>query len=65
MNLNGFLESVEWEAPILSPAPSTSALTYDPHKTKWQLFKHSSQKIYCDLNRICEIEDSASEWYEA
>jgi len=28
------------------------------------LFKHSSQKIYADLNRICEIEDAIVEWYE-
>ena len=28
-------------------------------------FIHSSQKIYCDLNRICELEDAIVEWYEA
>ena len=26
--------------------------------------KDSSIKIYCDLNRICEIEDAVLEWYE-
>ena len=45
--------------------PQTTSLTYDRDKTKWLFFKHSSQKIYCDLNRICEVEDSAAEWYEA
>lgn len=29
-----------------------------------KLFKDSSIKIYCDLNRICEIEDAVVEWYE-
>lgn len=24
----------------------------------------SSIKIYCDLNRICELEDAVVEWYE-
>jgi hypothetical protein len=26
--------------------------------------KYSSQKIFCDLNRICELEDATVEWYE-
>jgi hypothetical protein len=24
----------------------------------------NSMKIYCDLNRICELEDAVVEWYE-
>ena len=27
-------------------------------------FGNSSIKIFCDLNRICEIEDTVVEWYE-
>ena len=42
-----------------------SALTYDKDWTKRLFFIHSSQKIYCDLNRICELEDAIVEWYEA
>ena len=64
-NLSGFIESVEWEPPLLSASPKQTSITYDRDKVKWLFFKHSSQKIYCDLNRICEIEDSATEWYEA
>lgn len=26
--------------------------------------KDFSMKIYCDLNRICELEDAVVEWYE-
>jgi hypothetical protein len=59
------VSNVTWDPPLLHPSPTTTALTYDRDKTKWLFFKHSSQKIYCDLNRICEIEDSAAEWYEA
>jgi hypothetical protein len=63
--MSGFLETVQWEVPHIYPTPLTTSLTYDRDKTKWLFFKHSSQKIYCDLNRICEVEDSAAEWYEA
>lgn len=28
------------------------------------LFKNTSQKIFCDLNRICELEDVIVEWYK-
>ena len=41
-----------------------TALTYDKDWTKRLFFSHSSQKIYCDLNRICELEDAIVEWYE-
>jgi hypothetical protein len=27
--------------------------------------KKNSQKIFCDLNRVCEVEDATSEWYDA
>jgi len=50
---------------LFSEAPKTSALTYDKDWTKRLFFIHSSQKIYCDLNRICELEDAIVEWYEA
>ena len=64
-NLNGFIEWVEWEPICFSEAPKASALTYDKDWTKRLFFSHSSQKIYCDLNRICELEDAIVEWYEA
>ena len=64
-NLNGFVEWIEWEPISFSEAPKVSALTYDKDWTKNLFFSHSSQKIYCDLNRICELEDAIVEWYEA
>lgn len=64
-NLNGSVEWIEWEAPTFSQAPTETALTYDKDRTRFTLFSHSSQKIYCDLNRICELEDAIVEWYEA
>ena len=64
INLNGAVHKVQWEHPKFIPTPKLSSLSYDREGTKFKLFKHSSQKIYCDLNRLCEIEDSAAEWYE-
>ena len=64
MNLNGVIEDLIWDQPHVHPSPNQSSLTYDKERMKLRHFKHSSQKIYCDLNRICEIEDSCTEWYE-
>lgn len=30
----------------------------------WFRRRETSIKIYCDLNRICELEDAVVEWYE-
>ena len=64
-NLNGFVEWLQWEPATFEETPTVSALTYDKDWTKRLFFSHSSQKIYCDLNRICELEDAIVEWYEA
>ena len=43
-----------------------SALNYDRDRLKWCPYGGGSKnKIKCDLNRICEVEDMATEWYEA
>jgi hypothetical protein len=63
-NLSGFIEWLEWEPCTITEAPNVSALTYDKDLIKSLFFKHSSQKIFCDLNRICELEDATEEWYE-
>lgn len=63
-NLSGFVEWLEWEPCHLAEAPNISSLTYDKDLIKSLFFRHSSQKIFCDLNRICELEDATVEWYE-
>jgi hypothetical protein len=63
-NLSGFLEWLEWEPCHITEAPNVSALTYDKDLIKSLFFRHTSQKIFCDLNRICELEDATVEWYE-
>ena len=44
----------------------TPKLNVTNYNKDWQrkIFADSSQKICCDLNRICEIEDAVVEWYE-
>ena len=44
---------------------SMNALNYDRSKLNYITEKSSEDKIYCDVNRVCEIEDMASVWYEA
>ena len=63
-NLSGFIEWLEWEPVLITEAPNVSSLTYDKDLINSLFFKHSSQKIFCDLNRICELEDAIVEWYE-
>jgi hypothetical protein len=62
--LNGLVKDIEWLPPVFAPTPTVTGLNYDKDRTKFLFFKHSSQKVYCDLNRICMIEDQACEWYE-
>jgi hypothetical protein len=48
---------------MLSEVPKLSVTNYNKDWAK-SIFKDTSIKIYCDLNRICEIEDAVVEWYE-
>jgi hypothetical protein len=56
-NLTGLVKEIEWCPPVWTPTPNVTGLNYDKDRTKFMLFKHSSQKVYCDLNRVCMIED--------
>ena len=57
------LASVEWFSPAMTPSPLENTLTYD-------MMRHSVTKrdriikIHCDLSRICEVEDTVTEWYD-
>lgn len=52
---------------MLTETPKLSVTNYNKD---WAMkgfsfkFGDSSIKIYCDLNRICELEDAVVEWYE-
>jgi len=57
------IDSVEWLCPQISPSPTQNALTYAGDVS----FSSNSGilKLKCDLGRICEVEDSVVEWYQA
>lgn len=75
-SLQGFLSDLIWEEPILSETPKLSILNYNRDVARAGLLslfsglgplsggQNASIKIYCDLNRICEVEDAVVEWYE-
>ena len=57
------LSSVEWFIPQLSEPTKETVLNYD--KDRHHQNPDRIMKIHCDLSRICEVEDSVVEWYEA
>lgn len=63
MNLQGFISSIQWDLPTISTTPKLSVTNYNKDWAR-NKFNDSSLKIYCDLNRICEIEDTVVEWYD-
>ena len=48
---------------MISATPKLSVTNYNKDWAR-NKFNDSSLKIYCDLNRICEIEDTVVEWYD-
>jgi len=63
-SLRGLIDvnSIHWQKPIFSSIPLENTLTYQREKKMIEEQKELSEKIVCDLNRICELEDSQQEW---
>ena len=57
------IESIEWEEPALYMMPSDNTLTYNRDYFIGNI-SDRTLKIFCDLGRVCELEDSEVEWYE-
>ena len=57
------IDTIEWQEPELTITPKENVLTYDNNTKKQN--SHTSQKIFCDLARICEVEDQVIEWYDS
>lgn len=57
------INSLEWLPPLVQDKPTQNALTYTGDTS----FSSNSNitKLRCDLGRICEVEDSVVEWYQA
>jgi len=57
------IDSIEWFPPILTNPTKDTVLTYN-NNGKHRDMKELVLKIFCDTNRVCELEDSVVEWYE-
>lgn len=56
------INSIQWFPPEILNIPETNTLTYN--KDMLQILKADrAVKIYADINRVCELEDSVVEWY--
>ena len=62
-SLQGFITDLQWDVPVMADTPKHSVFNYNKDWAR-NIFGDSSIKIYCDLNRICELEDTVVEWYE-
>lgn len=57
------IDSIEWFQPILTNPTKDNVLTYN-NDGKQREVKDRVLKIFCDTNRVCELEDSVVEWYD-
>jgi len=62
--LRGFIDinSIEWQLPEVMVTPDKNTLTYNKDMLTIQKIDRAV-KIYADINRVCELEDSVVEWY--
>jgi len=58
------IDSIQWFCPVLTNPTSDNVLTYS-NDGKARAVKDRVLKIFCDTNRVCELEDSVVEWYES
>ena len=65
-NMQGMvdIDSIEWFPPVLTRPTKDTVLTYS-NDGKQRAVKDRVLKIYCDTNRVCELEDSVVEWYDS
>jgi hypothetical protein len=58
------IESIEWLDCAITIPPKYNVITYDKD-IGMRAAKDNAQKIYCDMSRICELEDAVVEWYDS
>ena len=58
------IESIEWLDCSLTIPPKYTVITYDKDISR-RASSDTSQKIFCDMSRICELEDAVVEWYDS
>ena len=57
------IDSIRWNDPEIYETPSINTLTYNKDMMNIKVDDRAI-KIYADINRVCELEDSVVEWYE-
>ncbi|CAI2367370.1 unnamed protein product [Moneuplotes crassus] len=57
------VDSIEWNDPQISKTPKTNTLSYNKDMMEIATDDRAI-KIYADINRVCELEDTVVEWYE-
>ncbi len=64
-SLRGLIDvsSVEWLEPGILKTPTGTTLTYNKDMLKISK-EDRAVKIYADINRVCELEDTVVEWYD-
>lgn len=57
------VESIVWSEPEIYETPSINTLTYNKDMVNVATADRAI-KIYADINRVCELEDTVVEWYD-
>jgi hypothetical protein len=65
-NMQGMIDidSIKWFPPMLSIPTADNVLNYS-NDGKSRAVRDRVLKIFCDTNRVCELEDSVVEWYDS
>ena len=65
-NMQGMIDidSIQWFPPLLTTPTVDTVLTYS-NDGKQRAVRDRVLKIFCDTNRVCELEDSVVEWYDS
>lgn len=58
------LNTFEFKKPAVENTIRENALTYDRDMKKLLKNDRGKSKVYCDINRVCEIEDASVEWLD-
>ena len=58
------IDSIQWFPPLLTQPTNDTVLTYS-NDGKQRAVRDRVLKIFCDTNRVCELEDSVVEWYDS
>lgn len=58
------VDTIEWLDYNLTIPPKVNVMNYDKDESM-RAANDRAQKIYCDMSRICELEDAVVEWYDS